>query len=240
MSTVTEIADNVFRICTYAPEANIQFNQFLVRDEQPLLYHTGHRRLFPQVREAIAALIDPAALRWIGFSHIEADECGALADWQKLAPTSTAICSAIGKRIGVDDFIALRPAQAMTDGATLGTGRFRFRFLHTPQLPHGWDAGLLFEETQAVLFCSDLFHQNGDVEAITRGDVVGRFRQTLVDNRDGPTPGYMPHTPRTDATLKRLGELNPKVLAVMHGSSFVGDGQRALAGAAATMREVLG
>jgi len=240
MSMVIEIADGVFRICTYVPEANIQFNQFLVRDAEPVLYHTGHRRLFPQVREAIATLIDPASLRWIAFSHIEADECGALADWQRVAPAATALCSPMGKRIGVDDFIALRPARAMSDGETVGTGRFRFRFLQTPQVPHGWDASLLFEETQGVLFCSDLLHQNGDLEAVRTGDVVGRFRQTLVENRDGPTPGYMPYTPRTAATLKRLGELKPKVLAAMHGSTFVGDGERALSDTAAMMREVLG
>lgn len=240
VSSVTEIANDVFRICTYVPEANIQFNQFLVRDDQPLLFHTGHKRLFGQVREAVETLIDPASLRWIGFSHMEADECGSLARWQRLAPAATALCSVIGKRIGVDDFIALRPARAMTDGETLATGRYRFRFLHTPQLPHGWDAGLLFEETQRVLFCSDLLHQNGDLEAVTAEDVVGRFRRTLAENRDGPVPGYMPYTPRTEAMLARLGRLEPKVLAAMHGSTFVGDGQRALGDAAAMMRDVLG
>ena len=240
MSTVTEIADNVFRISTYVPEANIQFNQFLVRDAEPLLYHTGHRRLFAQVREAVATLLDPPALRWIGFSHMEADECGALADWQRLAPEASALCTRVGKRIGVDDFIALRPARALGDGESFATGTFRYRFLQTPQVPHGWDASLLFEETQGVLFCSDLFHQNGDLEAVSTGDVVERFRKTLVENRDGPTPGYMPYTPCTAATLGRLCGLNPKVLAAMHGSAFVGDGARALADAATMMREVLG
>lgn len=239
MSTVTEIADNVFRISAYVPEADIQFNQFLARDAEPLLFHTGHRRLFGEVREAVATLIDPATLRWIGFSHIEADECGALADWQRAAPSATAICTRIGKRIGVDDFIALRPAKALADGETFATGRFRFRFLQTPQVPHGWDGCLLLEETQGVLFCSDILHQNGNVEPVSRSDLVGRFRKTLVDNRDGPTPGYLPYTTRTEATLKRLGALKPKVLAAMHGSAFVGDGERALADAAAMMREVL-
>lgn len=239
MSTVTEIADGIFRISTYVPEANIQFNQFLARDAEPLLYHTGHKRLFPQVREAVATLIDPASLRWIGFSHMEGDECGALADWQRLAPGANALCTRVGKRIGVDDFIALRPAKALGDGESFATGTFRYRFLQTPQVPHGWDASLLFEETQGVLFCSDLFHQNGEMEPVTRSDLVGRFHQTLLDNRDGPTPGYLPYTPRTEATLKRLGELKPKVLAAMHGSAFIGDGERALADAAAMMREVL-
>jgi len=240
MTSITEIASDVFRISTYVRESNIQFNQFLVRDEQPLLFHTGHKRLFPQVREAVATLIDPASLRWIGFSHMEGDECGGLAEWQQLAPASAAFCSVIGKRIGVDDFIALRPARAMTDGEILVTGRHRFRFLDTPQVPHGWDAGLLFEETQSVLFCSDLFHQNGDVEAVTGNDVVGRFRQTLIDNRESPVPGYLPYTTRTGATLARLAQLKPKILAAMHGSTFVGDGQCALADAATMMREALG
>lgn len=239
MSTVTEIADGIFRISTYVPEANIQFNQFLARDAEPLLYHTGHKRLFPQVREAVATLIDPATLCWIGFSHMEADECGALADWQRLAPGANALCTRVGKRIGVDDFIALRPARALGDGESFATGTFRYRFLQTPQVPHGWDASLLFEETQGVLFCSDLFHQNGDVEPVTRSDLVGHFRRTLVENRDGPTPGYLPYTPRTATTLERLGALKPKVLAAMHGSAFVGDGERALADTAAMMREVL-
>ena len=118
MSAVTEIADGVFRICTYVPEANIQFNQFLVRDAEPLLYHTGHRRLFGEVREAVASLIDPATLRWIGFSHMEADECGALADWQGVAASATALCTRIGKRIGVDDFIA-EATSNLLDGAVV-------------------------------------------------------------------------------------------------------------------------
>lgn len=239
MSTVTEIADGVFRISTFVREANIQFNQFLVRDAEPLLYHTGHRRLFTHVRDAVATLLAPESLRWIGFSHMEADECGALAEWQRLAPGATAFCTRVGKRIGIDDFIAIRPARALGDNENFATGKFRFRFLQTPQVPHGWDASLLFEETQGVLFCSDLLHQNGDVEPIARSDLVGRFRQTLIDNRDGPTPGYLPYTPRTAATLKHLGELKPKVLAAMHGSTYLGNGEQALADAAAVMREVL-
>ena len=240
MTHVTEIADDVFRISTYVPAANIQFNQFLVRDDEPLLFHTGHKRLFSQVRDAVSQVIDPRTLRWIGFSHMEADECGGLADWQRLAPEATALCSVIGKRIGVDDFIAERAAKAMNDGDTLSTGRYRFRFLHTPQLPHGWDASLLFEQEQGILFCSDLLHQNGDVEALTRDDVVGRFRQTLIDNRDGPVPGYMPYTRRTGTTLARLAALAPRVLAAMHGSTFAGDGRQALTDTDAMMRDVLG
>lgn len=239
MSMVTEIADNVFRISTYVREANIQFNQFLVRDAEPLLYHTGHRRLFAEVREAVGTLLAPESLRWIGFSHMEADECGALADWQRLAPAAGAFCTPVGKRTGIDDFIALRLARALGDDERFSTGRFRYRFLQTPQVPHGWDASLLFEETQGILFCSDLFHQNGNVEPATQSDLVGRYRQTLLDNRDGPAPGYLPYTSRTEATLTRLGALKPQILAAMHGSSYLGDGERAMADAAAMMREVL-
>ncbi|HKJ76143.1 MAG TPA: MBL fold metallo-hydrolase [Gammaproteobacteria bacterium] len=240
MATVTEVAPDLFRIATYIRPFDLQFNQFLVRDEQPLLFHTGMRGLFPEVREAVTGLLDPATLRWIGFSHFEADECGALREWQELAPQATAVCSLVAKSVSVDDVVAARPAEALADGATFSTGRYRFRFLQTPQVPHAWDAGLLFEETQATLLCSDLFHQNGDVEARTTSDVVGRFRQTLTAYQAGPFADYLPYTPRTEPTLQRLAELRPRTLATMHGSTFEGDGARALADLGTVLREVLG
>ncbi|MGE5220454.1 MAG: MBL fold metallo-hydrolase [Chloroflexota bacterium] len=240
MTQIDEIAPDVYRICTFVPEANLQFNQFLVRDEQPLLYHTGMKGLFPVVRDAVATLIDPSALRWIGFSHFEADECGALAEWQTLAPAATPVCSFVGKAVSVDDVVALRPAQALADGEVLSTGKYRFRMLLTPHVPHCWEASLLFEETHGILFCSDLLHQNGDVEPSTSADVVGRFKQTLVEYQQGPFANYMPYTPYTESTLRRLAALRPKTLAAMHGSTFIGDGAKALTDVAQVIKEVLG
>lgn len=240
MTAVTEIAPDVFRISTYVPAAGLQFNQFLVRDAEPLLYHTGMRGLFPAVREAVGRLIDPPTLRWIGFSHFEADECGALREWQTVAPEATAVCSLVAKAVSVDDVVAARPARALMDGETLETGNYRFRFLATPQVPHGWDAGMLFEETQGTLFCSDLFHQNGEVEAVTESEVVGRFRRTLESYEQGPFASYMPYTPRTGKILSRLASLGPRTLAAMHGSTYRGDGAQAIRDLAGVMEEVLG
>jgi flavorubredoxin len=239
MPLVSEIAPDLFRISIFVPNIDLQFNQFLVRDEEPLLFHTGPRAMFATVRDAVASVLDPTTIRWIGFSHFEADECGSLPEWQQLAPQSTAVCSLVGKLVSVDDCMALRPAWGMSDGEVLNTGTYRFRFLHTPHVPHCWEAGLLFEETQRTLLCSDLFHQNGDVEAITESDVLGRSRQVLVVYQQGPLANYLPYSTLTDPTLQRLAELQPKTLATMHGSAFVGDGARALRDLAVMYKEVL-
>lgn len=240
MTMITEIAPDVFRISIFVPDFNLQFNQFVVRDDEPLLFHTGLRALFPVIREAVSTLLDPARIRWIGFSHLEADECGTLPDWQTLAPNSTAVCSLVGKLVSIDDCMALRPAKGMTDGDVLVTGQYRFRFLHTPHVPHCWEAGLLFEETQRTLLCSDLFHQNGDVEPVTHSDILDRCRQVFVEYQQGSLANYMPYTTQTDATLHRLAALSPKTLATMHGSTFVGDGAHALRQLAVTFKDVLG
>jgi flavorubredoxin len=239
MSDVTEIAPDVFRISTFVPPADLRFNQFLVRDEEPLLFHTGMNALFPAVREAVATVLDPATIRWIAFSHFEADECGALRAWQETAPQAEAACSLVAKSVSVDGVVALRPARALADDEVLATGRHRFRFLQTPQVPHAWDAGLLFEETTGTLLCSDLFHQNGDVEPVTESDVVGRFKQMLVEYQQGPFAHYLPYASHTEATLGRLADLSPRVLATMHGSTYIGDGRRALKDLATAMKEVL-
>lgn len=240
MTRISEIAPDVFRISTFVPDANLQFNQFVVRDEEPLLFHTGLRALFPAVRDAVATLLDPARVRWIGFSHLEADECGTLREWQTLAPSSTAVCSLVGKLVSIDDFMAVRPAKGLTDGEVFVTGKYRFRFLHTPHVPHCWEAGLLFEETQRTLLCSDLFHQNGDVEPMTQSDVIGRCRQALLEGQQGPLANYMPYSVQTDAILRRVAALKPKTLATMHGSTFVGDGERAIGDLAVAFRDILG
>jgi len=239
MSEIFEIAPDMYRICTFVPEANLQFNQFLVRDEQPLLFHTGMKGLFAVVRDAVATLMDPATIRWVGFSHFEADECGALTEWQTLAREATAVCTLVAKLVSVDDVVARRPAQALADGEVLSTGKYRFRMLQTPHVPHCWEASLLYEETQGTLLCSDLFHQTGNVEPSTTADVVGRFKQTLIEYQQGPFANYLPYTPYTEATLQRLAALKPRTIATMHGSTFVGDGEKAITDLAQVLRDVL-
>jgi hypothetical protein len=145
----------------------------------------------------------------------------------------------VGKLVSVDDCLALRPAKGMTDGETLETGQYRFRFLATPHVPHCWEAGLLFEETQRTLLCSDLFHQLGNVEPVTQSDIIGRCRKVLVEYQQGPLANYLPYCTLTDPTLKRLAALRPKTLATMHGSVFVGDGGQALLDLAGVLQEVL-
>ncbi|MBP7147474.1 MAG: MBL fold metallo-hydrolase [Acidobacteria bacterium] len=236
---MAEIAPDVFRVSAYVAEFNLQFNSFLVRDEQPLLYHAGMRSMFPALREAVARLVDPASLGWIGFSHFEVDECGALNEWLALAPAARPLCSAVGALVNMGDFTE-RPAKTLAAGEVLETGRHRFRTIATPHLPHGWDASMLFEETGRTLFCSDLFHHNGDVEPLTGGDIVGRTREALIAYQATPLMDYLPYGSRTPQQLEQLAALEPRTLAVMHGSSFAGDGARALLDLDGVLRDVLG
>ena len=182
---VTEIAPDCYRISTFIPEIDLQFNQFLIKDDEPLLFHTGMNALFPAVREAVATIIDPSTIRWISFSHFEADECGSLNEWLQIAPAAQPVCSLVGALVSINDF-SLRPAKGMNDGETFNTGQHRFRFVQTPHVPHCWEAGLLFEETKGTLLCSDLFHQNGDVEPLTESDIIDRARKTLIDYQASP------------------------------------------------------
>jgi flavorubredoxin len=237
--SVVEIVPDVYRICLFAPELQLQFNYFLVRDDEPLLFTTGFRGSFPAVREAVGQVLDPASIRWIGFSHFESDECGALNLWLEAAPCAQPVCGIVSAAVNVSDF-ADRPPRGMADGEVLQTGRHRFRFCATPQFPHGWDAGLLFEETGGTLFCSDLFHHNGDVEAMTEDDLTERVHAAMRLMQAGPLANYVPYTGNTESILARLADLKPRTLAIMHGSSFAGDGERALRGLAVTMRDVLG
>ncbi|HEX8651849.1 MAG TPA: hypothetical protein VF708_13500 [Pyrinomonadaceae bacterium] len=238
-SKVTEIAPDVYRISTFHPEYGMQFNQFLVKDDEPFIMHTGFRKMFPLTLEAVASVIEPASLRWIGFSHFESDECGALNEWLRVAPHAQAVCSFVGTVVTVDDF-ADRPSRALNDGEVLETGRRRLRFLATPHVPHGWDAGLFFEETDRTLLCSDLFFHPGDPEPFTESDVVGRAQQSIIEGLSAPLAKDMPYTPYTDSTLQRLAELQPQTLALMHGSSFRGDCHRAIQDLAAVIKETLG
>ncbi|MBX7170290.1 MAG: hypothetical protein K1X72_04980 [Pyrinomonadaceae bacterium] len=236
---VTEITEDVYQLSLYVPELDMNFNHFLVKDDEPLLFHTGMKSIFPLVREAVAKVIDPADLRWISFSHFEADECGSLNEWLAIAPNSNPICSFVGAMVSVNDF-AIRPAVALNDGETFSTGKYKYKFTHTPHLPHCWEAGMLFEETNGTLFCSDLFHQLGNLEARTEDDVIERAKQTLVNYQAGPFANYMPYSSLTESNFSKLAALNPKTIAVMHGSSFAGNGAKALQDLSGVMKEVLG
>ncbi|MBN8734102.1 MAG: MBL fold metallo-hydrolase [Acidobacteria bacterium] len=239
MSPITEIAPDLFRISVFAPDINLQFNHFLVRDDEPLLFHAGLRGMFPALREAVASLIDPATLRHIGFSHFESDECGALNSWLDLAPHAHPVCGLIGAMVSVNDF-SNRPARILQPGETFATGKYRYRFIPTPHVPHGWDAGVMFEETRATLFCSDLFHQWGERPALTRDSLLEPAREALLFAESSPFAGYVPYTHHTGQILSNLAAEHPRTLATMHGSSYEGDATPELHGLAAIMKEVLG
>jgi len=235
MTKIDEIAPDLFRLSVYVPDFNMQFNHFLVRDEQPLLFHAGLKGMFPVLREAVASLLDPAKLRWVAWSHFESDECGALNEWLQLAPHAEPACTLVGKLVNADDF-AIRPARGLTPDETLTTGKYRFRFHRSPHIPHGWDAGVLFEETQNTLFCSDLFHHFGEAAPLTSSDLIGPTTEALAQLRQGPLAGYMPYTAKTEGVLHALADLQPTSLAVMHGSSYAGDGGQLLRDLAGVMQ----
>lgn len=237
--TVTEIAPDVYRLSVYVARFNLQFNSFLIKDEEPVLYHTGMKGMFPLAREAVARVMDPADIRWIGGSHFEVDEWGALNDWLQIAPHARPVCGEIGALVDLNDF-APRPPRVVKEGEVFSTGAYHFRLYSTPHLPHGWDASMLFEETQQTLFCSDLFHQNGNVKALVETDIVEQSRESLLEFQAGPLLDYMPYTAHTEQLLQQLAALKPQTLAVMHGSSFAGDCERALHDLAVVMRAVYG
>jgi len=235
---ITEIAPDIYRLSIFVPQIDLQFNQFLVADDEPLLFHTGMKAMFPDVREMVARVINPADLRWVGFSHFESDECGALNEWLSVVPNAQALCSQVGAFININDF-AVRPARGLADGEMFTTGKRRFRFLQTPHLPHGWDAGVLFEETEKTLFCSDLFLQTGDVKAFTESDIIENVRQSMIDGQKSPFADATPYTQQTEANLQKLAALEAKTFAAMHGSSFAGNGANLLRDFGIAIREVL-
>jgi flavorubredoxin len=237
-SNVTEIARDTYRISTFHPDYGIQFNQFLIKDDEPFLMHTGFKRMFQTTLEGVTSIMDPSKLRWIGFSHFESDECGALNDWLGIAPRAQAVCSLVGAAVMVNDF-ADRAPRALADGEAIQTGRRSLRFLSTPHVPHCWDAGLFFDEVERTLLCSDLFFQPGDPEPVIESEIVGRAREAIQGNLTGPMAKDMPYTPYTDSTLQRLAALEPKMLAVMHGSSFRGDCRKAIVDLAAVIKDLL-
>jgi len=237
-SNVAEIAPDLYRISTFHPDYGIQFNQFLIKDDEPFLMHTGFKKMFPLTLEGVASVIEPSTLRWIGFSHFESDECGALNEWLAASPQAQALCSLVGAVVMVNDF-ADRPPRVLADNETLQIGTHRLRFLSTPHVPHCWDAGLFLEETDRTLLCSDLFFQPGDPEPLIEAGIVDRARETMIANLSSPLANDMPYTPYTDTTLQRLAALEPRTLAVMHGSSFRGDGRTAILDLAEAIKETL-
>lgn len=239
MINVSEIAPDVYRISVFVPQINLQFNHFLIKDDEPMLYHAGLKQMFPALLEAVSKIISPSQIRWIGFSHFEVDECGALNEWLLAAPNAKAVCSEAGAIVNMTDF-AIRPAHAMAGNAVLTTGKYNYRFIRTPHLPHGWDAGVLFEETNKTLLCSDLFHQNGNVADITDKDLLGSHKSSMLEYEQGPLMEYTPYTHHTARLLYSLADLKPKTLATMHGSSFNGDCSQALIDLNVVMKEIWG
>ena len=223
---ISEIADGIFRLSTFvpdiAPPAGFTFNQFLVLGNEPLMFHTGLRKMFPLNRDALSRLIAPERLRWIAYGHFEADECGAMNEWLAVAPQAQAAQGQTGVMVSLNDF-ADRPPRVLKDGETidLGGGK-RVRFIDTPHTPHGWDAGVLYEESTRTLLCGDLFTQLGDGPALTDGDIVG----PAIAAED--LFKYSSLSPSMGTTLRALARLSPRTLALMHGPSFSGDGGAAL------------
>ena len=222
---VDEIADGIFRISTFvaevAPPAGFAFNQYLILADEPLLFHTGPRGLFPIVRDAVARVMPPERLRWISFGHFEADECGAMNLWLAAAPQAEIAHGATGCDVSLRD-MADRPPRVLADGETIDLGGKRVRYLDTPHTPHGWDAGLMFEETGGTLLCGDLFTQTGRSEALTESDIVGpaSAAEDLF--------GFSSLHPQMGATIRALAPLAPKTLALMHGPAFAGNAAAAL------------
>jgi flavorubredoxin len=222
---IDEIAAGLFRFSTFvphiAPPAGFTFNQFLVMGEQPLLFHLGHRKTFPLTAAAVSRVLPLEKLRWLSFGHVEADECGAMNEWLAAAPNAEIVHGMIGARVSIDD-MADKPARTVNDDEVLDIGGRRLRFIATPHVPHGWEAGVFFEETTNTLLCGDLFTHSGNGAAVVESDVVG----PAMEAED--LFGASSLSPVTGATLRKLAALRPSTLALMHGSSFHGDGGAAL------------
>lgn len=223
---ISEIADGIYRLSTFvpdiAPPAGFTFNQFLILGEEPLLFHTGLRNMFPSARSAVSRIIAPEKLRWIAFGHYEADECGAMNEWQAIAPNAQVAQGRTGCYVSLND-MSDRPPRVLEheEAIDLGHGK-RVRYLDTPHIPHGWDAGVLYEERSGTLLCGDLFTQIGDGPPLTESDIVGpaiaaedMFRFSSLN-------------PGMGKTIRQLAGLAPKTLALMHGPSFTGDGAQSL------------
>ena len=227
-TTVDEIAEGVYRLSTFVPDigpTGFTFNQFLIDDDEPLLFHTGPRAMFPLVSAAIETVLPVERLRWITFGHVEADECGSMNQLLAAAPRAEVAHGATGCMVSLND-LADRPPVPLTDGQTIELGRHRVRHIDTPHVPHGWEARLLFEETSGTLLCGDLFSHLGNGPAVTSDDLLDAA--AMAEDIFGATC----LTPTTGPTIRRLAELAPTTLAIMHGSSFCGDCTGALHGLA--------
>lgn len=221
-TTITEIADHIFRISTLTDvlPGGFTFNQFFIDDDEPLLFHTGPRAMFPQVLDALNTVSSAEMLRWVSFGHWEADESGALNDWLTVAPHAQLAIGAMGNMLSGNDQ-AMREPRSLGNGEVLALGSKQVQWIDTPHVPHGWDAGLLIEQTTKTLFCGDLFTQTGDKKT-TSDDVVGPANE--VEDFMGSTS----LTPKTAPTIRQLAEHQPLSLALMHGPTFTGDCVRAL------------
>lgn len=230
-TNVHEVAEGIFRINTPVPPSVIpggfSFNQYLLASDEPLLFHTGPRKMFPLVSEAVGSVLPVESLRHIAFSHFEADECGSLNEWLAVAPGARPVCGRVAALVSVDD-VADRPARALGDGDVLSTGRHNLRWLDAPHLPHGWETGYMFEENTRTLLCGDLFTQPGPGESpLTEGDILEpseAFREKM---------DYFSHSKYAPALLEHIAATEPTTLACMHGSVWTGDGAtllRALSG----------
>lgn len=223
-TNVHEIADGIYRINTPAAMegGGFSFNQYLIMDDEPLLFHTGLRKMFPLVREAVTSILPVDGLRYIAFSHVEADECGSLNEWLAVAPQSIPLCGSIAAMVSIND-LADRPPRALSDGELLVLGEHSVRWLDAPHLPHAWDCGFLIEERTSTLLCGDLFTQGGaDLPPVTESDILGpseSFRREM---------DYFSHTKHARSLLERLASTNPTTLACMHGSAWRGDGAKLL------------
>ena len=224
-TTVDEIADGIYRLSTWvpdiAPPAGFTFNQFLVAADEPLLFHTGPRAMFPLVSEAVGTILPIERLRWITFGHVESDECGSMNQWLAAAPRAEVAHGMTGCMVSLND-LADRPPRPLADGEILDLGDKRVRHLDTPHVPHAWEARVLYEETTGTLLCGDLFTHLGNVPALTTDDIVEPAMQAEAMFRSTSL------APDTADVMRRLGDLAPNTLALMHGSSFSGDGAKAL------------
>ncbi len=234
-TNVHEIVSGIYRINTPIAIPNgpaFNFNQYLIADDEPLLFHTGPRKMFPLVVEAIGKILPVKNLRYIALSHFEADECGALNEFLSAAPNSVPVCSKTAAMVSVNDF-ADRPAKALGDGETLSLGKHTVRWYDTPHMPHGWEAGLMMDLQTRTLLCGDLFTQGGGGETpVTESDILGpseAFRSQM---------DYYAHCPNTQAILERLAGELPEVLACMHGSAYRGNGAVALRALGESLRTV--